>query len=169
MKKDFFEELKEKLMKKQNKKVDTNVDNTGHITMTENGEQLVLKEQIIQEVMKEIRNLIKVNKQVIPSCEITDEEWNLFLEIAYKYFDEYHLNSGFRYLVMSGIQYVMFSEFVNNQNKMTLQTLLENFEIPMLPYGLGDGISEGIRKDVYMATRKNNIVDIEEYRKVSKR
>lgn len=169
MKKDFFEELKDKIKKIQNKKMDTNGDNMGYIRMTENGEQLVSKDQIIQEVMKEIRDLIKVNKQVIPSCEITDEEWNLFLEIAYKYFNEYQLNSGFRHLVMTGIRYVMFNGFINNQKTITMQTLLENFEIPMLPYGLGDGISEGIRKNVYMATRKDNIVDLREYRKVSKR
>ena len=117
----------------------------------------------------EINNFIKANEKVILPCQISNDEWRIFLEIAYKYFNEYQLNSGFRHLVMTGIRYVMFNGFINNQKTITMQTLLENFEIPMLPYGLGDGISEGIRKDVYMATRKDNIIDLEEYRKVSKK
>lgn len=191
MKKDFFEELKERLMKKHDNNVSTSEKFTGYnagqldkrdrepinynqlengyIRMIGNGAELVTKEQIVNEVINEIKNFIRLNEKVISLCRITDDEWRIFLEVAYNYFTEYQLAGGFSRLVMTGIQYVMFNGFVNSQKEVTLQTLLENFEIPMLPWGVANGMIEAIRRDCYMTTRKDNVVNLQEYRKVSKK
>lgn len=189
MKKDFFEQLKEKIKKFQNnnsKEMHTGYNTSqnnhknsilinngqlenGYIRLTTDGQQVVTKEIIIQEVIEEIKNFVNMNKQVISHCKITDDEWRIFLEISYNYFNKYQLISGFSSLMMSGIQYVMFNGFVNEQKEISLQTMLENFEIPMLPWGVANGMIEEIRKNVYMTTRKDNIVDFTEYRKVSKK
>lgn len=191
MKKNIFEELRKKLIGRQNELVQSekftgyNVTNQqglisrkaeqipagekGYVCLTGNGEEFISKEQSIMEVMEEIRTLFRTNKKALPVCQITEEEWKLFLDIAYDYFDKYQLNSGFNMLMMTSIRYSLYSAFVEDKSGVTLQTILENFEITMLPDGVVNDMVESIRRDVYMATRKDNTVDFQEYRKVSKR
>lgn len=186
MKKGFLKDLKERLVKIQNKNVNDTIETNenqvetnsrqridysqvgnGYVRMTGNGEAIVTKEQIIQETISSIKNFVKLNEKVISPCQITDDEWMIFLEVAYNYFDEFLLNGGFNCLMMTGIKYVMFNGFVNNDEEITLQKLLENFEIPMLPYWVADGMIDAIKKDVYIATRKDNMVDLLEYKKLT--
>ena len=179
MKKDVFEQLRELLRNFQGRDLNRKntlefersyLGNTNGITDNRmEQEDVFSKEQQVEKLFVEIKDFLEVNKKTVAVCEITDEEWKLFLGKAYDCFDEYQLSSGFNNLMMSGIQYVLWSGFVNDMKGITLQKMLENFEIPMLPNGVAVGMVEAIRRDVYMATRKDNVVDFQEYKKVSRK